>query len=132
MALTRTVQAWIGEDLAVSLSAVRPRKAKHHGDERLAASMFVPGAVDGTPLLRASPAAEAYLSTTTDEDGRQRRASFDLYEGTEDDWARRAAGEVVCGTSLDLGRLRLDCAFFVWAMAGRRGVGRYDVLRLAA
>jgi hypothetical protein len=132
MALTRTVQAWIAEDLAVSLSAVRPRKAKHHADEHLAASMFVPGAVDGTPLLRAAPAAEAYLSTTTDADGRQRRASFDLYEGTEDDWARRAAGEVVCGTSLDLGRLRLDCAFFVWAMAGRRGVGRYDVLRLAA
>ncbi len=135
MALTRTVQAWIGEDLALSLSAVRPRKARNHADERLAASIFVPGgagASDGGPLLRATPAAEAYLSTTTDADGRQRRASVDLYEGAEDDWARRAAGEVLCGTSLDLGRLRLDCAFFVWAMAGRRGIGRYDVLRLAA
>ncbi len=133
LALTRTVQAWIGDDLALSLTAIRPRKAKHHGDERLAASIFVPGAEGGgAPPLRAAEAAEAYLSTTTDADGRQRRASVDLYEGAEEDWARRAAGEAVCGTSLDLGRLRLDCAFFVWTMAGRRGVGRYDVLRLAA
>ena len=40
-----------------------------------------------------------------------------------------AAGEVVCGTSLDLGRLRLDCAFLRWRMEGREGVGRYDILR---
>ena len=38
----------------------------------------------------------------------------------------------VCGTTLDLGRLRLDCAFFAWRMEGRTGVGRYDVLRRAA
>ena len=125
------------EDLGLSLTAVRTRKARHHADERLAASIFVPAAgadgaaADGAPRLRATAAAEAYLSTTTDAEGRQRRASVDLYEGAEDDWARRAAGQVLCGTSLDLGRLRLDCAFFVWAMAGRRGIGRYDVLRLA-
>jgi hypothetical protein len=38
---------------------------------------------------------------------------------------------VACGTSLELGRLRLDCAFFDWRMEGRVGVGRYDVLRRA-
>jgi hypothetical protein len=37
----------------------------------------------------------------------------------------------VCGTSLDLGRLRLDCAFFRWRMDGRTGFGRYDILRPA-
>jgi hypothetical protein len=132
LALTRTVQAWIGPDLALSLIAIRSRRAKHHADEQVAASVFVPGGPQDEPLLRAAPAAEVYLSTTTDAEGRQRRASVDLYEGTEDDWARRAAGEVLCGTSLDLGRLRLECAFFVWTMAGRRGIGRYDVLRLAA
>ena len=51
--------------------------------------------------------------------------------GGEDDYARRAAGEVVCGTTLDLGRLRLQCAFFRWRMEGRTGVGRYDVLTRA-
>jgi hypothetical protein len=49
-----------------------------------------------------------------------------------DEWARRAAGEVLCGSSLDLGALRLDCAFFRWHLEGRPGVGRYDILRRAA
>jgi hypothetical protein len=49
----------------------------------------------------------------------------------EDGLPRRAAGEVLCGTSLDLGRLRLDCAFFRWRMDGRSGFGRYDILRRA-
>jgi hypothetical protein len=43
--------------------------------------------------------------------------------------ARRAAGEVLCGTTVDLGDLRLDSAFFRWRMEGREGTGRYDVLR---
>jgi hypothetical protein len=47
----------------------------------------------------------------------------------DDEYPRRAAGEIACGTSLDLGRLRLDCAFFRWRMEGREGFGRYDVLR---
>ena len=38
---------------------------------------------------------------------------------------------MLCGTTLDLGRLRLDAAFFRWRMEGRMGVGRYDVLRRA-
>jgi hypothetical protein len=49
----------------------------------------------------------------------------------EDDFARRVAGEVLCGTTLDLGDQRLDSAFFQWRMEGRSGVGRYDVLRRA-
>jgi hypothetical protein len=37
----------------------------------------------------------------------------------------------VCGTTLDLGDVRLDSAFFAWRMEGREGVGRYDVMRRA-
>ena len=33
------------------------------------------------------------------------------------------AGEVVCGTTLDLGRLRLDCAFFRWRGRAARASG---------
>jgi hypothetical protein len=47
----------------------------------------------------------------------------------EDDYPQRIAGEAVAGTSLDLGRLRLECAFFRWRTGGQEGVGRYDVLR---
>ena len=58
------------------------------------------------------------------------RRDLELYLD-EEGYPRRAAGEVLCGTTLDLGRLRLDCAFFAWHMEGREGVGRYDVLRRA-
>ena len=74
---------------------------------------------------------EAYLSTTSDAEGRQRRAGIELWTDPER-WPQRAAGEVLCGSSLDLGRLRYDCAFFGWRMEGRSGVGRYDVLRRVA
>ena len=49
--------------------------------------------------------------------------------GEEDQLPRRAGGRALCGTTLELGRLRLDSAFFAWRMEGRAGVGRYDVLR---
>ena len=74
------------------------------------------------------PVLDPRLSTTYDAGGRQRHAGLELWVD-EDGFPRRAAGEVVCGTTLDLGRLRLDCAFFRWRMDGREGVGRYDVLR---
>ena len=75
---------------------------------------------------------EPRLSTTYDEDGRQVRAGLELWVGEEDDYPRRAAGEVLCGSTLDLGDLRLDCAFLRWRMGGRSGVGRYDLLRRAS
>lgn len=129
IALARTVTAWLDVGLGVSLTAIRPTKARHHADEALAATLFVAleeGAAP-TPLT----AEEARLSTTTDEDGRQRRSSLEVFLDEEDP-GHRASGEVLCGTSLDLGRLRLDCSFFLWRMEGHTGVGRYDVLRHAA
>ena len=121
MALARTLAAWLDDDLGVTLTAVRPAKAEHHDRELVAATILEgEAAVPG----RSSPR----LSTTYDADGRQRHAGLELWVD-EDGFPRRAAGEVVCGTTLDLGRLRLDCAFFRWRMDGREGVGRYDVLR---
>jgi len=128
IALARTVSAWIEEDLALSVTAIRPANAKSHADEALAASLFATLDEDGA--VEAIAIEEARLSTTSDADGRQRRASIEVFVD-EDDPGRRAAGQVLCGTSLDLGRLRLDCAFFAWRMDGRSGVGRYDVLRRA-
>lgn len=129
MALARTVSAWIAEDLALTVTAIRPAKASSHADEALSAALFT--ALDEASTVTAVTVDEARLSTTTDADGRQRRAGIEIFLDEEDP-GHRAAGEVLCGTSLDLGRLRLDCAFFVWRMEGRTGVGRYDVLRHAA
>lgn len=121
IALARTVTAWMDDERAVALSAVRPAGAEHHLDEAVAA-FYVEG---GEPQAVDDPR----LSTGYDGDGRQRRAGMELWVSAESEFARRLAGEVVCGTTLDLGRLRLDCAFFGWRMEGRVGVGRYDVLR---
>jgi hypothetical protein len=128
VALTRSLSAWLDDDGGLALSAVRPATAKGHAEEAVSA-VLLERADDG---LAARPVAEARLSTTYDAAGHQRRAGLELWEQEDSDYPRRASGQVLCGTSLELGRLRLDCAFFAWTMDGRAGVGRYDVLRLAA
>ena len=123
MLLARTLGVWVGEDLGASLLAIRPAGAGHHDQETVAAYLYE----NGEPLRVLEPR----LSTGYDGEERQRRAGLELWVD-EESHARRAAGEVVCGTSLDLGRLRLDCAFLRWHMEGREGVGRYDILRRVA
>ena len=117
----------MGDDLAVSLTAIRPAGKRDQAAEAVAASILERGEKGDA---RALAVADPRLSTTYDGDGRQRRAGLELWI-EEDGWPRRAAGEIACGTSLDLGRLRLDCAFFRWRGRGREGVGRYDVMRRA-
>lgn len=127
--LARTLSAWFEDGLAVSLVAVRGARGKgEHAGEAIAASILEAAPEGGEPRAIAVP--DPLLSTTYDGEGRQRRAGLELYPDP-DGYARRMAGEVVCGSSLDLGRLRLDCAFFRWRMEGRIGIGRYDVLRRA-
>jgi hypothetical protein len=125
--LARTVSAWLGDDLSVSLTAIRPAGKRDHAVEAVAASIIERGE-DGE--ARAVDVLDPRLSTAYDGEGRQLRAGLELWVD-EDGYPRRAAGEITCGTSLDLGRLRLDCAFFRWRMEGREGFGRYDVLRRA-
>ena len=122
--LVRTVTAWLEPDRAVTLTAVRPAKAQHHLEEAVAA-WLVEG---GQPVA----VADARLSTAYDGALHQRRAGLELWlDEEEDGFPRRAAGEVLCGASIGLGRLALHAAFFGWHMDGRTGVGRYDVLRRA-
>jgi hypothetical protein len=123
MALARSVGAWLDDDLGVVVSSVRPAKGSEHDAEAMTAVVL-----QGSPVAPV-PITEPRLSTTYDAEHRQRRAGFELWPAEGESYARRGAGEVLCGTSLDLGRLRLDCAFFRWRMEGRSGVGRYDVLR---
>jgi hypothetical protein len=123
MALARTLGVWMGDDLGVSLLAIRPAGSDRHDQESIAAYVY-----DGGEPVRVE---DPRLSTGYDGEQRQRRAGLELWIDEESP-ARRAAGEVVCGTSLDLGRLRLDCAFLRWHMEGREGVGRYDILRRVA
>jgi hypothetical protein len=129
LSVARTLGVWLEDDAGLSVTAIRPAKASSHADEAVHAVMLDRGGQDGEP--RATLVADPRVSTTYDRDGRQRHAGLELYVTEDASFARRAAGEVACGTTLDLGRLRLDCAFFTWRMEGRTGVGRYDVLRRA-
>jgi hypothetical protein len=123
IALARSLSAWLGDDRALTLTAVRPAKAKGHLDEAVSGFLFE----GGEPVAIDDPR----LSTTYDGEQRQRRAGLELWMSEDAPFAHRMAGEVLCGTTIDLGEQRLDSAFFRWRMDGREGVGRYDVLRRA-
>ncbi|WP_354697881.1 hypothetical protein DSM112329_03534 [Paraconexibacter sp. AEG42_29] len=124
--LARTVCAWADEELSVAMTTVRGHKAKSHADEAVQTAVFA--LPRDAELAVAIDPDEARLSTVYDAEGRQRRAGLEIYEDS-DGYPHRGAGEVLCGTSLDLGRLRLDCSFFRWRVDGHEGVGRYDILR---
>jgi hypothetical protein len=117
----RTVAAWPDAGFAIALTSVRPAGAAHAEEATWAALL------DGEGAVRID---DPRLSTTYDVDGRQRRAGLELWVH-DDEPAIRGSGEVLCGSTLDLGGLRLDCAFFRWRIDGETGVGRYDVLRRA-
>jgi hypothetical protein len=123
IALARTVAAWLDDGSGVTLASLRPREAAGHDAELTSACLIE----EGNPLAVADPR----LSTTLDGEGRQLRAGMELWVSDDAGYPHRVAGEAVCGTTLELGRLRLDCAFFHWRMEGHEGVGRYDVLRRA-
>lgn len=121
ISVARTVSAWLSDDSGVTITSVRGAKKEGHGEEAVSAFLMQEG--------RSRPIGDPRLSTTYDGEGRQRNAGLELFIDAEDDHPHRAAGEVICGTTLDLGRLRMDSAFLRWRMEGREGVGRYDVLR---
>src|SRR4051794_455932 len=129
MELARTLSAWWDDDRHVALATVRPAGARGHEAEEVAAWLVSPGEEDDDAELQLLD--EARLSTSYDGAGHQRRAGLELWPKPESSFPVRASGQVVCGTSLELGRLRLDAAFFRWRMGGREGIGRYDVLRRA-
>ena len=124
--LARTLGVWSDEGPSRTYAALRPAGARAHAEEVVEAWLL-----EGDPP---APRAldEARLSTTYDGDGHHHRAGLELWEGPDSDFPRRWAGEAVCGTSLDLGRLTLQTAFFRWHLdSGRTATGRYDVLRRA-
>jgi hypothetical protein len=123
IALTRSVGAWLDDGSGVVISAVRPSGAGTHADEAMWAA-----ALDAE---RAREVQDTRLSTTTDEGGRQIRAGLELWIDRDDEYPYRGTGEVVAGSTLELGALRLDVAFFRWHVEGRTGTGRYDVIRRA-
>jgi len=123
IALTRSLAAWLEEGSSLTVSSVRPAGVENHAEEASWGALL-----DGDGAV---PLADPRVSTTYDADGHQRRAGLELWVGEDDEYPRRGAGQVLCGSSVELGQLRLDCAFFAWQVDGREGVGRYDLVRRA-
>ena len=124
LAAIRTASVWL--DSGHGSTVVSARFAGTNGHER----DDIWGAVwaDGEP----EPVDDPRLSTTYDGDGHQRRAGLELWRGeayTEDAHSHRAAGHAVCGSTVEVGQLRIDCAFMRWTADGATGVGRYDLIR---
>jgi hypothetical protein len=122
--LARAVAAWLDDELAVTLRARRPARARDHEAED----------VEGFVLRGAPPAPhpieDPRLSTGYAGDGRHRRAGLELWETEESDYALRLAGEAIGEGTLDLaGGMRLHAAFFAWRFDGVIGAGRYDIIR---
>lgn len=126
VALTRSIAVAFGDGSMLALRAARPAGAGDHGEEEVVAALADP---DG----EVTQVREPLLSTQYDEAGRHVRATLELWpeQGEDPRPARRAAGSIVCGTTLPLGERRLDIAFFRWSMEGQPGLGRYEVLRAA-
>ena len=123
IALTRAVGAWFEDGTGAVVSTVRPIKADHHAAEGMWAALL--------DAERTVSVEDPRLSTTTDEAGRQIRAGLELWVNKDDDYPLRGVGEVLTGSTLELGALRLDVAFFAWHIEGRRAIGRYAILRRA-
>ena len=111
IALTRTVGAWFDDGTGVVLGDRAPDQGRPTTPTRR-----IWGAV--LDAERALAVEEPRLSTTTDEAGRQIRAGLELWVDKDDDYPLRGVGEVLAGSTLELGALRLDVAFFALAHRG--------------
>jgi hypothetical protein len=115
----RSVTVLIDSEQALLAVARRPRGALGHGEEQVVAWLLEQG-----ELVRVE---DARLSTVYDGEGRQRSAGLELWM-PEEDFPRHGSGVAIAGSSLDLEGLRVHAAVFTWNMAGREGVGGYELM----
>jgi hypothetical protein len=127
ISITRSIAIAFSDGGILALRAARPTGATNHGDEEVVAALADPDGI-------ATPVREPLLSTQYDDAGRHVRATLELWPEQESEPRPpiRAAGSIVCGTSVPLGERRLDIAFFRWSLDGRPGLGRYEVLSAPA
>jgi hypothetical protein len=115
----RGITVLVDEQHALVALARRPHGAVGHGDEEIVARL-----VEDDALLEVQ---DTRISTVYDGDGRQRSAGLELWLPGED-FPRRASGQVIAGTSLDLDAIQVHVAVFRWKLDGREGVGAYELM----
>jgi hypothetical protein len=121
----RAVSVWFDPDEGMALTAFRPRKAKAHDGDLLAAAVF---AADGP-----APVEDPRLSTTYAADGWPARAGLELWLATaesEQQYPRRAAGEAIGARAHGFGGgLEVRAEPFRWHSRAREGAGMYILAR---
>ena len=123
----RSVSAWFEPGEALALTAFRPRKAKAHDRDLIAAAVIAP---DGSASVE-----DPRLSTTYAGDGWPARAGLELWlagEEPERQYPQRASGEARGARvqALD-GGLQMRAEPFRWHSRGREGAGMYLLARRA-
>jgi hypothetical protein len=121
----RSVSVWFDPDEAFALTAFRPRKAKAHDGDLLAAAVI---AAD-----RSAAVDDPRLSTTYAADGWPARAGLELWltgPESEQQYPRRASGEAIGPRAQAVaGELELQAEPFRWHSRGREGAGMYLLAR---
>jgi hypothetical protein len=120
----RVVSGWFGPDEAITVIALRSRRASDHESDLVAATLFDPGGW--------VPVTDPRLSTTYTEAGGPARTSLELWVSDgENEFPRRAAGEA---TGLDVavtaGELALRVAPLRCHSRGLEGAGVYVLATL--
>jgi hypothetical protein len=120
----RVVSGWFGPDEAITVIALRSRRASDHESDLVAATLFDPGGW--------VPVTDPRLSTTYTEAGGPARTSLELWVSDgENEFPRRAAGET---TGLDVavtaGELGLRVAPMRCHSRGLEGSGVYVLATL--
>lgn len=121
----RAVSVWFDEDEAMALTALRPRKAKGHEGDVLAAAVI---AADGSV-----PVEDPRLSTTYAADGWPSRAGIELWltaADGEQQYPRRASGEAIGARAAALVEgFEVRAEPFRWHSRAREGAGMYLLAR---
>jgi hypothetical protein len=113
----RDVSMWFEPDEGVALTALRPRKAKHHEKDVVAAAVL--DATGGKPVV------DPRLSTTYNAEGEPWRVGLELWleEENGDQFPRRTAAESAPG-GIQVGD-ELQAAVLRAHSRGREGMGVY-------
>jgi hypothetical protein len=122
----REVSAWFEGDEALALTALRPRGARGHERDTVAAAVL--------DAERVSDVEDPRLSTTYGRDGLPLRAGLELWLASEGDeeqqYPRRAAGDALGpGTSLGRAGVELVARPLRWHSRGLEGAGMYLLAR---
>jgi hypothetical protein len=120
----RVVSGWFGPDEAITVVALRSRRASDHEDDLIAATVFDPGGW--------VPVTDPRLSTTYTQGGDPARTSLELWVADgENEFPRRAAGEATgLGVAFSAGPLALRVAPMRCHSRGLDGAGVYVLASL--